>query len=46
VTDSRFRLEGSSDASFLDFEVAGERVNGATLDQGEGKPKVKLHWNP
>ena len=46
VTDSRFRLEGSSDASFLDFEVAGEKVNGATLEQGEGKPKVKLHWNP
>jgi|GEM_PF-1634525 len=46
VTDSRFRIEGSSDASFLEFEVIGEKVNGATLDQGEDKPKVKLRWSP
>jgi len=46
VSDSRFRLEGSSDATFLDFDVVNLKVNGATLDHGEGKPKVKLSWNP
>jgi hypothetical protein len=46
VTDNRFRLEELSDGTFLDFEVVNLKVNGATLDQGEGKPKVKLRWNP
>lgn len=46
VTDSRFRMEGSPDVTFLDFDVVSLKVNGATLDQGEGKAKVKLRWNP
>jgi hypothetical protein len=46
VTDNRFRIEGRSDITFLDFQVVSEKVNGLTLEQGEGKPAVKLRWNP
>src|SRR5262245_45535904 len=46
ASDHRFRIDGLSDAVFLDFDISNEKVTGLTLVRGEGKPKLKLRWNP
>jgi hypothetical protein len=46
VGGNRFRSAGLSEVMFVEFEVTGGRVSGLTLEQGKGKPPVRLRWNP
>jgi hypothetical protein len=46
VNDNRFRMDGAHDTVFLNFQVAGGRVSGLTLEPKQGGASVKLQWNP
>jgi hypothetical protein len=46
VTNNRFRTEGTHDTTFLNFELAGQRVTGLTVEREQGVASVKLQWNP